>query len=98
MVSGRPHNAFDTASYTKPRQFQTDLAAFLNFTEICFRQNRSVEEFYRDIPGSKSKMAKLAEMAVAAGPRAAIFEISIFLLKKLLYLSTIPPGAAWLVG
>ena len=44
--------------------------------------------------GQKSKMAKLAQMAVAAGPRAAIFEISTFLLKKLLGLSTTHTGAA----
>ena len=30
MVSSRPHNFFDTASYAKPLRFQINLATFLN--------------------------------------------------------------------
>ena len=41
-------------------------------------------------------MAKLAEPAVIAGPRAAIFEISKFLIKKFHLLAKNHPGAAWL--
>ena len=43
-------------------------------------------------------MAKLAETAVIADPRAAIFEISEFLFKKLYLLPKNHPRAAWLVG
>ncbi len=41
-------------------------------------------------------MAKLAKTAVIAGPRAAIFEISKFLFKKLRLLPNNHPRVAWL--
>ena len=96
MVSSRPHNFFDTASYAKPLRFQINLATFLNsiqkhFEKICPLGN-STGTFW----GQNSKMAKLAKTAVIAGPRAAIFENSKFLSKKLRLLSKNHPRAAWL--
>ena len=96
MVSSRPHNFFDTASYAKPLRFQINLATFLNsirkhFEKICPLGN-STGTFW----GQNSKMAKLAKTAVIAGPRAAIFEISKFLSKKLRLLPKNHPRAAWL--
>ena len=96
MVSSRPHNFFDTASYAKPLRFQINLATFLNsiqkhFEKICPLGN-STGTFW----GQNSKMAKLAKTAVIAGPRAAIFEISKFLFKKLRLLPKNHPRVAWL--
>ena len=96
MVSCRPHNFFDTAIYAKPLRFQINLATFLNsirkhFEKICPLGN-STGTFW----GQNSKMAKLAEMAVIAGPRAAIFEISKKKSKKLRLLPKNHPRAAWL--
>ena len=64
MVSSRPHNFFDTASYAKPLRFQINLATFLNsiqkhFEKICPLGN-STGTFW----GKNSKMAKLAKTAV----------------------------------
>ena len=94
MVSSRPHNFFDTASYAKPLRFQINLATFLNliykhFEKICPLGN-STGTFW----GQNSKMAKLAKTAVIAGPRAAIFEISKFLSKKLRLLPKNHPRVA----
>ena len=63
MVSSRPHNFFDTASYAKPLRFQINLATFLNsiqkhFEKICLLGN-STGTFW----GQNSKMAKLAKTA-----------------------------------
>ena len=58
MVSCRPHNFFDTASYTKPLRFQIYLATFLNFTQKHF-EKVSVGEFYRKIPGPKLEDGKI---------------------------------------
>ena len=96
MVSSRPHNFFDTASYAKPLRFQINLATFLNsiqkqFEKICPLGN-STGTFW----GQNSKMAKLAKTAVIAGPRAGIFEISKFLSKKLRLLPKNHPRVAWL--
>ena len=75
-VSSRPHNFFDTASYTKPLRFQIYLAAFLDFTQKHFEKVCPLGSSTGTFRGQNSKMAKLAETAVIAGPRASIFEIS----------------------
>ena len=92
MVSYRPHNFFDIASYTKPLRFQINLATFLNsiqkdFEKICPLGN-STGTFW----GQNSKMAKLAKTAVIAGPRAGIFEISKFCSKNFVYSPKTTPG------
>ena len=92
MVSCRPHNLFDTASYAKPLRFQINLATFLNsirkhFEKICPLGN-STGNFW----GQNSKMAKLAKTAVIAGPRAAIFAISKILSKNCVYSPKTTPG------
>ena len=96
MVSGRPHNVFDTASYTKPLRFQIYLATFLNFTQKYFEKKCPLGNSTGTFQGQNSKMAKLAETAVIAGPRAAIFEISKILFKKLRLLPKNHPRVAWL--
>ena len=73
MVSCRPHNFFDTASYTKPLRFQIYLATFLNFTQKHFEKKCLLANSTGTFQGQNSKMAKLAETAVIAGPKAAIF-------------------------
>jgi len=98
MVSCRPHNGFDTASYTKPLRFHIYLAAFLNFTKNHFEKKCPLGNSTGTSQGQNSKMAKLAETAVIAGPRAAIFEILKNLIKKLRLLPKNHPRAAWLVG
>ena len=95
MVSCRPHNFFDTASYTKPLRFQIYLAAFLNFTQKSFEKICPLGIYTGTFRGQNSKMAKLAETAVIAGPRAGIFEISTFLFKKLYLLPKNHPRADW---
>ena len=74
MVSCRPHNFFDTTSYTKPLRFQIYLAT--NFTQKYFEKICPLGNSTGKFRGQNSKMAKLAEMAVIAGPRVTIFEIS----------------------
>ena len=98
MVSCRPHNFFDTASYTKLLRFQINLATFLNFIHKYFEKICPLGNSTGTFWGQNSKMAKLAETAVIAGPRAAILEISKILLKKLRLLPKNHPRAAWLVG
>ena len=98
MVSCRPHNFFDTASYTKPLRFQIYLATFLNFTEKRFEKICPLGNYTGTFQDQNSKMAKMAATAVIAGPRAAIFEISTILFKKLRLLPKNHPRAAWLVG
>ena len=96
MVSCRPHNLFDTASYTKPLRFQIKLATSWGVTEKQFENIHLLGGSTGTFQGQNSKMAKLAETAVIAGPRAAIFEISKFLFKKLHLLPKNHPRVAWL--
>ena len=56
MVSCRPHNFFDTASYTKPLRFQIYLATFLSFSDLilililkCFINRKDMEGGYTRI-------------------------------------------------
>ena len=78
MVSSRPHNFFDTASYAKPLRFQINLATFLNCTQKHFEKVCPLGNYTGTFWGQNSKMAKLAGTSVLSGPRAAIFEISKF--------------------
>ena len=99
MVSFRPHNFFDTASYAKPLRFQIYLAMFLDVTQKYFEKICPLGNSTGTFWGQNSKMAamaKLAKTAVIAGPRAGIFEISKFLFKKLCLLPKNHPRAAWL--
>ena len=94
MVSSRPHNFFDTASYAKPLRFQINLATFLNSIRNHFEKIRPLGNSTGTFWGQNSKMAKLAKTAVIAGPRAAIFEISKVLFKKLRLLPKNHPRVA----
>ena len=92
MVSCRPHSHFDTASYAKPLRFQVYLATFLNVTQKHFEKKCPLGNSTGTFQGQNSKMAKTAETAVTAGPRAAIFEISKFCSQECIYSPKTTPG------
>ena len=78
MVSCRPHDLLDTAScsYTKPLRFHIYLATFLNFTQKHLKKKCLLGDSTGTYQGQNPKMAKLAETAVIAGPRAANFDFN----------------------
>ena len=72
MVSSRPHNFFDTASYAKPLRFQINLATFLNsirkhFEKICPLGN-STGTFW----GQNSKI-KDSGLAIGGNRKCLVF-------------------------